>query len=500
MMLLPVLTGLLLAITFPRADQGYLAWVAFIPLIVFVNRTESIARAFCGGFVSGAVELLILLAWTPTVLAHYGEISFPLSWILFVLMVAMLSVFSGASCALNVFLIRHGGKRALLLFPLIWVILEYIQSYFPFGGFPWLLAGYSQTRYLSLIQIADLTGVYGVSFLVLWLNTGLVWAGVRRNGAADKYWPLISGSLLIICCLLYGRIALERWSGIKPDFSVAMLQGNISVDDADRVIINKLRQGYLHMADGLKLPNPDLLLIPESPTPVTYQHDMQYRHVLETLSRRYSMGLIFNSIHYESIREDGRYFNSAYFLDKTGALLGRYDKIHLVPFGEYIPLKKLFFFAETITRDVGDFHTGRSPLTVKTGSHPISAIICFEAVFPDLVRRFVDKDSQLIVNLTNDRWYGDSSAPYQHLAIARWRAVENRRYFLRAANSGISAVIEPTGRMQTSTGLLQEAVCTGYFSFLDQKTVYTRCGDVFVLLCAIITLGLGIGFLVKHKP
>jgi apolipoprotein N-acyltransferase len=241
------------------------------------------------------------------------------------------------------------------------------------------------------------------------------------------------------------------------------------------------------MADRLKPGGADLLVLPESPSPVTFQSDASYRRILEALARRYSLGLVFNTIRSDDVEGVGRYFNSAYFLDGKGVLKGLYDKIHLVPFGEYIPLKKLFFFAETITKDVGGFSSGKDYKILEIGGHPANAIICFEAVFPNLVRRFVRQGSQLIVNLTNDGWYGNSSAPYQHFAIARMRAVENRRFLIRAANSGISAIVKPSGGIEMSTGLQQEAVGEGRFAFLDEMTPYTRYGDVFVFLCAIIS-------------
>jgi apolipoprotein N-acyltransferase len=222
---------------------------------------------------------------------------------------------------------------------------------------------------------------------------------------------------------------------------------------------------------------------------VSFQYDSTYRRIMTKLAARYSLGLIFNNIRTEEAGDNTRYFNSAYFLDSYGALTGIYDKIHLVPFGEYIPLKRLFAFVETISKDVGSFYPGRNDQVLKIGNHPANAIICFEAVFPDLVRRSVRKGSQLIVNLTNDGWYGDSAAPYQHLAIARLRAVESRRYLLRATNSGISAIIGPSGRIQASTGLLREDICKGRFAFIAHKTLYTRYGNFFVFLCAIISVG-----------
>jgi apolipoprotein N-acyltransferase len=284
--------------------------------------------------------------------------------------------------------------------------------------------------------------------------------------------------------VIYGSVSLRKWEKIRPEYEAAMLQGNLGIEEPEQVLIDKFKNGYARMADRLGPPQVDLLLLPESPSPVAFQYDPAYSRVLEKLARRYALGLVFNNIRY--LETAGDYYNSAYFLDGDGNRTGTYDKIHLVPFGEYIPLKRILSFAETITKDVGGFSPGKNYLVVRMRGRPASAMICFEAVFPGLVRRFVQNGSQLIINLTNDRWYGDSSAPYQHLAIARWRAVENRRYLLRAANSGITALIEPTGRIQSSAGLLQEAVCRGRFAFLAGVTPYTRYGDVFVFLCAII--------------
>jgi apolipoprotein N-acyltransferase len=191
----------------------------------------------------------------------------------------------------------------------------------------------------------------------------------------------------------------------------------------------------------------------------------------------------------EDSPEGPRYYNSAYFLDGEGNAGGVYDKMHLVPFGEYIPAKSLFVFIKTITQDAGEFQPGSDYKVFMLDGHPMNVIICYEAIFPGLVRNFIRNGSGLIVNLTNDGWYGYSSAPFQHFNIARWRAIENRRYFLRATNTGISAVIEPSGKVQSSTGILQEAVCEGHFGFVSQQTFYTLHGDVFTFLCAIIVIG-----------
>ena len=486
-MLLPTLTGILLAASFPRSDQGCLAWIAFIPLLLFLLDTGTITRAFCGGFAAGAVQCFILLPWMRTVLMNYGGMHKILAWLIYGLAVAVIACFPGIACALTKFLMRHLGVSTFLLFPATWVCLEYVQSFFPFGGFPWLLVGYSQTRYLTIIQAADLVGVYGITFLILWTNCALAWAIWSKGRALRRSVPMISAVLLSAGCIVYGKGAMNNWAKVKREFRAVMLQADLDIDQPAEILIDKLRTGYLSMAESLAEERYDLLILPESPTPVSFPHDAAYREALEKLARRYELGLVFNNISYTGKHGRERYYNSAVFMTPGGSIAGIYHKIHLVPFGEYLPLRKIFSsFAQTITRDVGEFSSGEEHLVVGMKGHTANAIICFEAVFPGLVRRFVQHGSQLIINLTNDRWYGNSSAPYQHLAIARWRAIENRRYLLRAANSGVTAVIEPTGRIQVATQILQEAVCIGGFAFLQRQTFYTRYGDVFVLLCAII--------------
>ena len=488
-LILPVLTGLLLVVSFPRASQGYLAWLAFVPLIAFVFRSGKPGQAFWGGFIAGAVERFVLLIWIPPVLSHYGGLSIPLAWVAYLLMISLLACYCAGACALANCLIKHRGDCFLLLFPAVWVVFEYAQSLWPFGGLPWLLSGYSQSPYLGLIQIADITGIHGISFLVLGVNTAVAWMVLTRGRFLQRCGPFLAAVALLAACLVYGKVSLRRWGDLNPTFRAALLQGNLSYDQPAQVLVDKSVRGYQQMADELEPSSTDLLVLPESPSPASFQYDASYRQILEALARRYPLGLIFND---NSCRETGgetRYFNSACFLDRNGVLAGVYDKIHLVPFGEYIPLKKLFFFTQSISKDVGEYSPGSDYRIVKIGGHPANVVICFEAVFPAQVRRFVEEGSQLIVNLTNDGWYGNSAAPYQHIEIARLRAVENRRYLLRAANSGISALVEPTGRIQVSTGLLREAICEGRFGFLAYKTLYTRYGDVLVFLCVIILCG-----------
>ncbi len=485
-LLLPVLSGVLVALSFPRHGLGCAAWVAYVPLIAFVFLSATSPRAFWGGFVAGFIAAFSLLLWIPEVLIRYGGMSPALASAAYTSMAVALACFPAAACALAKYAMRRGGSAFFLLLPFFWVVFEYALSLFPFGGLPWILAGYSQSGYGPVLQIADVTGIYGVSFLILASGTALVWLVCSRGSRKAAWAPVLAAVLLTGGALAYGRRSLEKWNAVPAAFRVAMLQGNISADDPESAVAAMFRTGYVRMADTLQPGEADLLVLPESPSPASFEVDDAYRRTFEALSGRYAFGLIYNGIRYEETPQGSEYFNSAVFLGRGGAPTAVYDKIHLVPFGEYIPLARILSFAETITRDAGHFSPGRDIRVADLGGHPANAVICFEAVFPDLVRRFVRKGSRLIVNLTNDAWYGDSAAPYQHLAIARVRAVENRRYLLRATNSGISAIVEPSGRIQTATGLFREDVCRGSFGFVEAQTFYTRYGDVFVFLCAII--------------
>ena len=488
--MLPMATGLLLAAAFPRAHQGWLGWVAWIPLIIFTARARSRRMAFAGGWLAGAIEFFILLRWMPEVMGRYGGMPFFLSWAAYVLLIALLACYTAAACFFIRHLIFRHGERMLLLFPFAWIVMEFLASVSPIEGLPWLLAGYTQTRFSAILQTADLAGIYGISFLVIVINTALAWLYLHKGRGLSAWLPTMLAGVFLGAALLYGHIALQRWEKIDAQFHAALLQGNLSVKDAPDLLREKFEQGYVRMADRLATESQDsvdLLILPESPAPKYFQFDEGYRRTMEMLARRYPLGLVLSNINIEEQTGGTEaYLNSAFFLDSDGRLTGIYDKIHLVPFGEYIPYRKLFFFAETVSSEMGGFAAGNDTRVMRLDDHPANAVICFEAVFPDLVRRFVKQGSQLIINLTNDGWYGVSDAPYQHLEIARVRAVENRRYFLRAANSGISAVIDPTGRMESPTGLMQEAICRGNFAFIETKTIYTRCGNYLIWPCVII--------------
>jgi apolipoprotein N-acyltransferase len=491
--LLPILSGLLAQASFPPLSFGLAAWVALTPLAFFLARCRRARSAFLGGLLHGLAQFFPLLIWIPPVLARFGGVSVPAAWLLYALMIVYLACYPGAAAALTVAAARGGARLWLFTLPFAWVALELVRNYALFGGFPWLQLGYSQTELLALAQTADLTGVYGVSFLVVWMNAALVFALVERRAGARSLLPLAGGVAAVALCAAYGTAALRKWDRVEPSMTAALLQGNIALDDTDPLSAWKFGQGYLEMAEALGGRRAELAVLPESPVSASFERDPEYGSIVRRLAARFPLGVIFNNTGAGEPGPEERWFNSAYFVSNRGETVGRYDKVHLVPFGEYVPLRRVFFFAESITRDIGDFTPGTSVRPVAVDGHRVGAIICFEAVFPELSRALVKGGAELLVNLTNDGWYGRSAAPYQHLAMARWRAIENRRYLLRAANSGISAVVAPSGRIVRRSGLFTRETLVGDFAFVRDLTFYTRRGDLFALACVIISAGIGAG-------
>ena len=233
-LILPALTGFLLAASFPRANQAYLAWVAFIPLILFLSLAKSVKGALGGGFIAGFLEYFPRLIWMPPVLTHYGGLSHALAWFAYLLLISVMACYPAAACALTKYGHRRCGDAFILAFPFIWILSEYAQSFSPFGGFPWLLAGYSQSRFLSIIQISDLTGVYGISFLLVWTGAGIVLLLRHKARGILACAPAGIAIILISACCIYGRVELRKWGDLHPRFKAALLQGNISFEDSGR--------------------------------------------------------------------------------------------------------------------------------------------------------------------------------------------------------------------------------------------------------------------------
>lgn len=500
------LTGLLLPFCFPDFDLGWLAWIALVPLHLAIGGPRDTApprRALWLGWLAGFLAFVGIMSWVVTAMHQYGRMpliaSYPLMWLL----AAYLGLYVGLYASAQAWLSARLPTAARLGGPCVWVTLELFRGHL-LSGLPWMLLGYSQYLWLPVIQIADITSVYGVSFLLVLVNVALAellrWAWRRfRLGYAEAFpWPApVAALVLLLASLAYGEAALDRTAPAngQPSLSVGLIQPNI--DQAhkwDQAYRRETMDRYARLT-AQAAPGADLLVWPEAATPFFFEEEPLYRIEVAALANRHGVPLLFGS---PALRRypDGRPYllNSAYLLAPDGRIVGRYDKRHLVPFGEYIPLhSSVLFFLDKLVEGIGDFEAGTRatvftpPARAGSPQAAVSVVICYEVIFPDLVREFVTEGATLMATITNDAWFGDSSAPHQHFAMVVFRAVENRIGFARSANTGVSGLIAPSGRILHATPIFTEQAVTGRLPLRRELTVYTRYGDVFAYACAIIT-------------
>ena len=368
--------------------------------------------------------------------------------------------------------------------------------------------GYSQYQWLPIIQVSDITGVYGISFLIVLTNVTLArfmgWAlsGKQDKGLHTIPWPavILLGAVLS-CSLTYGFWQLQRITDLLSSGSsltVGVVQGNI---DQARKWDESYRQETVNRYNILSrqaAKDTDLLVWPESATPFFYERELDYQHQVAQIVHDTNTPLLFGSPTLRRHADGSPYlFNSAYLLGAQGTIAGRYDKRHLVPFGEYIPLKSILFFLEKLVVGIGDFEVGTGNLILtlpQQEDRPIlhfGVAICFEVIFPDLVRRMAKEGADFLVTITNDAWFGDSVAPYQHFGMVVLRAVENRLAFARAANTGISGFIAPTGHVIDTTPIFTQQALTEKIPLGTTASLYSQFGDVFAWACVILTAVVG---------
>ncbi|WP_447972783.1 apolipoprotein N-acyltransferase [Nitrospira sp. Kam-Ns4a] len=501
---LAALTGLLYPLCFPDYDLGALAWVVLVPLHLAIASATP-RRAFWLGWLAGTIAFAGLMAWVVTAMHLYGKMPLVASYPVMLLLAAYLGAYVAVYAAAVAWLRAARPALAFAAAPFVWVASELLRTYL-LSGLPWALLGYSQYRWLPVIQIADLTGVYGVSFLVVLMNGALaelvLWGLGRARGQATMPVPWLSSALAalgLMGALWYGSAALAGGGrpGEARTIRIGVVQANI--DQAQKWDLAYRRatlDRYIRLT-GQAAAETDLVVWPEAATPFLFEQELPYRTEVTELVRRHAVPLLFGSPALRYFPSGRPYLlNSAYLLAPDGAIVGRYDKRHLVPFGEYIPLKSsLLFFLDKLVEGIGDFEPGPGPtiLSIPLAADGRSAppakfgvAICYEVIFPDLVREAAAEGAEFMVTITNDAWFGSSAAPYQHFGMVVLRAVENRIAFARAANTGISGFIAPTGRILEATPIFQELVVQGRVPVTTTRTVYTRHGDIFAYFCVII--------------
>jgi apolipoprotein N-acyltransferase len=514
---LSLLSGGLLSLAFPPADLGWLAFAALVPLLVVAARSRP-RHAALYGLVCGTGFFTLLLYWVTTVMSRYGGLSIVVAASILALLVLYLAAYVALFAALVAAARARWGWRGLLLAPAFWVGLEILRGRL-LTGFPWGLAGYSQWRNLALLQLSSLGGVYLTSFIVLLANSGLALLLLRPPARAHR----TAGILLIALAAgahAGGRAILPKEEAGAAGSAPASLPIRVAAIQANVAQGVKWRQGeeqrivadLLAMSQEAAQGGAALVIWPESSSPLSFYRPAgaaaaaqgagaagepaavaieprrEFLRQVEDSVRQGGYTLIAGSVGYHYEGESLRATNSAFVIGPSGAVGPSYDKVHLVPFGEYVPLRSVLFFVDRMVQGaIAEFAPGRRlrPLTTPAGE--AATFVCYEAIFPELVRRLA-LSSDFLINITNDAWFGRSAAPRQHLAMAVFRAPENRRWLVRAANTGISALVDPGGRVVASTPLEVRTILAGRIARHSGRTLYACTGDVFAWACAIVTL------------
>lgn len=491
-----LLSGVLLALAMPGlVGWWWLAPCALVPLLSFCTRATP-RRAALGGLLALLLHHLVLLYWIVIVLGRHGGLHPVLAGGALLLLAFYMSLYGALWAALLAWCRLRSRPAAPWAFfwgaPLGWVGLEWVRGWFG-SGFPWLDLGYVLAFQPLLTQAADLGGHLLLSGLLVLLNM-LVFTGIERLRRGQRFQPcrasLALAAVLLLCWPIYGAIRLpmvERSAAAAPRQRVAVVQGNIA---QDLKWSPAMQEETLHRYETLSLPllgRDVLMLWPETALPFWPDRSPQFARV-RALAARGQSWLVTGA---PTMTEDGasrQYFNSALLLTPTGNLAAMAHKRHLVPFGEYIPLRRLLFFLTPVVETLGDFTVGRRHEPLPAGPARIGPLICYESIFPGLSRDWVDDGANLLANLTNDAWYGRSSAPWHSQAMTVLRAVETRRAIIRAANTGVSSLIAPSGRVLAATPLFEQAVLVGELPLFTERTVFVRWGNWFGPTALILAL------------
>jgi len=475
--LLAALSGILLVLVFPKFDFSFLAACALTPLIIAVAREPRLLHRFLLGYLTGLIYWCGVNYWIQFVLDVHGGTGAALGWVLFGLFCLAKALHMGAFALLAGWAIRV--PWAVIAIPALWVAIEWTHGSL---GFAWLDLGNAGVDMGVPLRLAPITGVYGLSFLFAMMSTALALPLLRRSRL--QIVPLL------LIPLLYVLPPLPEPARGKS--SAILVQPNIPDDQTwnPATFEATLQQlELLSMISGRAAKQPDLLVWPEAPAPFyenTPELAQEARRAGQDGRTYFLAGVVGRA-------EDGEPFNSAVLWSPEGAEVSRYDKVNLVPFGEFVPWP-LGLIAHKISTEAGDFKPGTRVVVSQENGHRFGTFICYESVFPGFIRKFVLQGAEALFNLSNDSWFGKSAARHQHLEIVRMRAAENRRWILRSTNDGITVGIDPAGRVTREAPSFRAVSERVDFDYLNGTTFYTRWGDWFVAICAVIAaVGIGLG-------
>ena len=511
--LLVVLSAILQAIIFPLPGVYVLSWFALTPLVLALLRARpdgelevsgalrlrpaSPRQAFLLSYVCGILWYAGTCYWIYDTMRHFGGLSAPEALLALFLFCCYLGLYHGLFGLLLSLLTGPGRdyRRVLVTAPFLWVAVELART--RVTGFPWNLLGIAQVDNSALSRIAPLTGVYGISLEIMLVNVALAAAFLVPR---EKRGAMLAAALAAAAVLQAGSLIAPPPA--TADRAALLVQQNIPVSanwtpDYFQQTLNQLTE--LSVKSAADAPKIDLIVWPESPAPF-FTNDARFRETLSNTARATKTWIVSGAIGTDvRSSNEGPIFNSAVLISPTGEWTARYDKAHLVPFGEYLPFPSLFSFAGGLTKEVGQFEHGTSRSPLNAAGQNLGVFICYESIFPDEVRQFANNGAQVFVNISNDGWYGDSGAYAQHLNQTRMRAIENDRWLLSTTDTGVTASIDPWGRVTARIPRKERATLVAPYALTSVTTFYSRHGDWFAYACAIISLGALLTRFTSHK-
>jgi apolipoprotein N-acyltransferase len=496
-------------LVFPKPSLYFLCWIAMVPLLYALLRGRggegelvdpegrslrpfTLIQGFLIAWVSGVIWYLGTCYWIYPVMHGYGNLGVITASLIALGYCLIMAMHHGVFGLLVVLMARRsifGNRLPLIMAPFFWVAIEFFRD--RVTGVPWQPLGGAQVNNIPFARISEVTGVYGLSFAVMLVNCAFV-AALLLQGRRRK-------NLLISATA--AAVALQIGVFAKPAPFVAvkqavLLQPNIPVLNASDWTpqffdntVGAMARASVDASNKHPAGDPGLIVWPESPAPF-FVGEQKFQLWLATIARATNSYMVVGSTG-EAASSDPQQplvYNSALIVDPNGNNVGRYDKIHLVPFGEYIPMQRLLFFASKLTREVGEFARGTERKAFEVDGTRVGVFICYESIFPNEVRQFAANGAQVLINISNDGWYGETGAPYQHLQMARMRAIENHRWILLDTNNGVTAAIDPYGRLVQKAPRDAFTIMTAPFSPVTETTVYTSFGDVFAWACVVISV------------
>jgi apolipoprotein N-acyltransferase len=494
---------LLLIFAFPNFELYPLAWIALVPLLVVIARRPSPFPAFIYGWATGTVFFYVSCYWLTYSMIHYGGVPTLLAYFLLIPGAVVVGVFHGLFASLVALAIRKWGAMALLLAPIFWAALEWIRL--GVTGQLWNALGYSQAFHAFFIQAASWGGVYVISFIIVAINSVVALLIIRRSR-----WTIAAATLttlalaFVMVAAAYRMMIVDYVYSPEDDVRVVAVQPNVPMTLVKSVEeMAALRERHLQLSTQAlnslsDHPGPRVVIWPESPMNFTYATDRSFQELVTNFTRQHHTSLLFNSL--EPAANNGAY-NSALLVNEQGRLISQYDKIRLMPFGEYVPLPQWLPGASLITGMVGEFTPGTNYTLLPFGARRRAGVfICIEAAYPWITRRLTDEGARVLINISNDGYLGPTAVMRQHLANAIFRAVENGRPVLRVTNTGLTAFIGARGSVADLTRPFEADVRVWSVDRSDSRdTFYTDHGDVFVQFCAAIALAIFIALLFSGR-